>query len=206
MRIPNRDTARLFFRNYVFLGLAFFCIYGGTNYLTTLRHSHYALYFDWESQIPFVPGFVYVYLSIFLVFLLPLFYLNGEQIRAISRAFIFATSFAGGVYLLLPAELYFDRPPSVPGHEFAFKWLYTLALPHNLFPSLHVTYASLFIGVIAVEEPSSTLKAGLAAWWLLLIASVFLIRQHQLLDAIAGIILAFLCYRFVYWRMTNQRA
>lgn len=206
MRIPDRATARLFARNYLLLGLAFFLVYGGTNYLTAIRSEHYRLFFDWESQIPFVPGFVYVYLSIFLVFLLPLFYLDRQQIRALSAAFMIATCFAGVVYLLLPAELYFERPQSVPGHEFVFKWLYKLALPHNLFPSLHVIYASLFIGVAVTEESSGLFRGVLAVWWLFLIVSVFLVRQHQFLDVIAGILVALLCYRLVYRRAGGRIA
>lgn len=200
MEIPNRDKLVLFLRNYVFLGAVFIGIYGSINYLTALRSEHYALYFDWETRVPFVPGFVYVYLSILLVFWLPLFFLNNVQIRAISRTFFVATVVAGIVYLILPAELYFVRPSSVPGHEFAFEWLYRLALPHNLFPSLHVTYATLFIGTTIRQESSQAVRIGLVLWWMLLIASIFLVRQHHVADAFAGIALAYLCYHFVYRR------
>lgn len=203
MRLPNRDNTRLFFRNYLLLSLVFFCVYGGINYLTSIRSSHYTLYFEWESQIPFVPGFIYVYLSVFLVFLLPLFYCSTQQIRAISAAFLVATVIAGTVYLVMPAQLYYERPSTVPGHEFVFTWLYRLALPHNLFPSLHVTYTSLFIGVAIREETIRYTKVALMLWWLLLIASIFLVRQHQVVDAGAGIMLAYLSYRLVYLRITN---
>lgn len=203
MHIPNRDTAVTFFRHYLFLGAIFFVIYGGMNYLTSVRNNRYTLSFDWELQTPFVPGFVYVYLSIFLVFLLPLFYLSSDQIRALSKTFLAATVLAGIVYFFVPAELAFDRPHTVPGHEFVFKWLYTLALPHNLFPSLHVTYATLFIGLAVREERSSILQAGLAVWLLLLMISVLLVRQHHIVDIAGGMVLAFACYRLVYNRFTD---
>lgn len=205
MRLPNRDNIRVFFRDYLLLSLVFFCIYGGINYVTSIRSSHYSIYFEWESQIPFVPGFIYVYLSVFLVFFLPLFYCSTQQVRAISAAFLVATVFAGTIFLVIPAELYYERPSTVPGHEFVFEWLYRLELPHNLFPSLHVTYTTLFIGVAVREEAIQYTKVALVLWWLLLVASIFLVRQHQVVDAVAGIFLAYLCYRLVYLRITNRQ-
>lgn len=203
MRIPDRDTTRIFFGYYLSLSVVFLIVYGGVNYLTSIRSDLHILYFDWELNTVFVPGFIYIYLSVFLVFLLPLFSLNARQIRAIAAAFVMATVVAGIVYLLLPAQLPFVRPDSVPGHEFAFKCLYALALPHNLFPSLHVTYSVLFIGVICGVEKSVPLKANLLVWLALLLVSVLLVRQHQIIDIAGGIVLAAISYSTIYRPMTH---
>lgn len=198
MRIPSRETTVAFFRYYLLLSLVFLVVYGGINYLTSIRGGHFLLYFDWEARIPFIPGFVYLYLSIFLVFLLPIFSLQTKKIRALAGAFLTATLVAGLIFLILPAESHFERPDIVSGHEFVFEWLYTFELPHNLFPSLHVTYATLIMSVVAREESSPMMTSGLGLWWLLLISSVLLIRQHQVIDIIGGCALAGGCYRLVY--------
>ena len=203
MRVPNRETAIVFFRYYFLLGAVFLVIYGGTNYLTSVRIDLYRLYFAWELSAPFVPGFVYIYLSILLLFLLPLFTLNEHQIRALAGSVLAATVIAGVIFLLIPAEPPFERPTTVVGHEFVFGWLYALELPYNLFPSLHVSYAALFIGVAAREERSMLVRLALAVWLVLLIVSVVLVRQHQVIDIAGGIILATLCYRVVYARILN---
>ena len=204
MRFPTRDTAVVFLRHYLVLGLAWTVIYGGVNYLTSLRSDLHRLYFAWELQIPFVPGFIYVYLSIVLVLVLPLFSLEKRQLDALARSFLAATVVAGLVYLVLPAQLAVTRPETVPGHQFAFGLLYRLALPHNLFPSLHITYATLVLGVIAQAEQSRLVRLLLMLWLLLLYASVLLVRQHQVADIPAGMALAALSYGFVYRRSLRR--
>jgi membrane-associated phospholipid phosphatase len=203
LRTPDRDTAWLFVRYYVQLSVLFLLVYGGTNYFTSTRSDLNPLYFDWERHTVFVPGFVYVYLSIFLVFLLPLFFLGKPQIRALAATFTLATLIAGVIYLLLPAELPFVRPDTVPGHGFVFRWLYKLALPHNLFPSLHVTYAALFIGTAINVETSTPLRTALFAWLLLLLVSVILVRQHTIIDIAGGLALAAASYGAVYRRIAG---
>ena len=203
LRIPSRETAAEFFRSYLLLSLVFVVVYGSINYLTSIRSRHFLPYFDWEARIPFIPGFVYLYLSIFFVFLLPLFSLPTRKIRALAGAFLTATVAAGCIFLILPAAPRFERPEIVPGYEFVFAWLYTFELPYNLFPSLHVTYATLILRAVAREENSPAVAAGLGLWWCLLIASVLLVRQHQIVDIIGGIALASLCQRLVYCHLAK---
>ena len=88
LHIPSRETAAAFFRYYLLLSGVFLVVYGGTNYLTSMRSGHFLLYFDWEARIPFIPGFIYLYLSIFAVFLLPVFSLSIKKIRALAGAFL----------------------------------------------------------------------------------------------------------------------
>jgi len=203
LRIPDRDTVLFFARYYLQLSVVFLLVYGGANYFTSTRPDLNALYFDWERHTAFVPGFIYVYLSIFLVFLLPLFFLDKRQIRALAATFVLATLIAGVIFLLLPAELPFVRPETVPGHGFVFRWLYRFELPHNLFPSLHVTYATLFIGTAIHVETSTPLRTALFAWLLLLLVSVILVRQHTIIDIAGGLALAAASYRAVYRRIAG---
>lgn len=198
MRLPDRKTTSTFLRLYFILGTLFVCIYGTLNYYSFRRETLRNIYFDWELIIPFVPMFIYIYLSIFLVFFLPLFYFNTRQMQSIANAFLIATVIAGIIYLIFPAQLAYPRPNQVPGYELVFSLLYRIALPHNLFPSLHITYSTLFIFSISDVEQSTWIKFVLYGWLLLIIFSVLLVRQHHIPDVIAGVALGYGSYYFFF--------
>jgi len=52
----------------VLLSLLFMVVYGGTNWLTSLRTDVGTWYYSWEKYIPFVPLMVIPYMSIDLFF------------------------------------------------------------------------------------------------------------------------------------------
>lgn len=169
----------------------FILVYGGLNWYSARRSDHLALWFDWEREIPFVPGMVWAYLSIFVSFFLPMFALDARGIEALCRRLALATLISGACFLLFPSRLGFDRLDTVAGYEQIFGLLHILDLPHNLAPSLHVSW-SLILLVTLASVSAWWLRVAFVLWLALLIASVLLVHQHHVLDVAGGILVALL--------------
>jgi membrane-associated phospholipid phosphatase len=173
-------------------------VYFCTNWITSRRTENHHLFFDRELAIPFVPSMIYVYMSLLVLLLLPAFTLVKSQMTALARAMVVTLFIAAAIYLLLPAELGFDRPEHVPGYDAVFQALYMLELPHNLVPSLHIASSVLLIAAVRNNMSSPWGRAGLILWGILICASVLLVHQHHIVDVISGLLLGYLSYRIVY--------
>ncbi len=204
MQLPTIQKIQKNAGYYLVAGITFALVYGVLNYWTAQRPEKVRLYLDWEVQLPFIPGFIYGYLSVILLFLLPLCSLTERQIRALCVAFVTATIVAGAIYFVLPAELAHQRPAMLPEPQLLYGILYTLALPHNLFPSLHITYSTLILLAIANQEANTAWSTIAVVWMLIIVLSVVLIRQHQLIDIAGGWLLGWLTYRFVYQPLSKS--
>jgi len=182
------------------LSLLFAVVYFGTNWITARRTDNYQLYFDWELAIPFVPAMIYVYASLLVLLLLPAVTLSRFQLRALARALTITLFVAAVSYLLLPADLGFERPAYVPGYDTVFQTLYALEMPHNLVPSLHIACSILLIVTLFNNMSSLWIRFGLILWGILICASVLLVHQHHVLDVISGLLLGLVTYRLSYLR------
>ena len=178
----------------ILFALVYFC----TNWITSRRTGNHHLFFDWELAIPFVPSMIYIYMSLLVLLLLPAVILAKLQLIALARAMVVTLFIAAAIYLLLPADLGFDRPDHVPGYDAVFQSLYALELPHNLVPSLHIASSVLLIAAVRNNLSSPWGRAGLILWGILICASVLLVHQHHILDVISGLLLGYLSYRLVY--------
>jgi membrane-associated phospholipid phosphatase len=182
------------------LTLLFATVYGATNWFSQQRSETYRVFTDWELTLPFVPQLVFVYFSIFIVFLLPLFSVERHEIRPFAGAFALATGIAGLCFLLFPTRLGFVRPSLVPGYAPIFSTLYAIDLPYNTLPSLHVAYSTLALLTVASAINGRLARIGLALWLVAMTTTVVLIHQHHIADVVGGLALGLLCYRvFVYW-------
>lgn len=109
------------------------------------------------------------------------------------------TFIAGILFLLLPSESGVTRPAiSTVEPQILFELLYTLDLPYNLFPSLHIAYTSLALLIILSHSEKQTWLALIVSWWLLMVLSVLFLHQHHLADIIGGLLLAIACYHYIY--------
>ncbi|RPI44176.1 MAG: hypothetical protein EHM59_13530, partial [Betaproteobacteria bacterium] len=171
----------------------FVTLYGATNWISAQRLDRVRLWFDWELAIPLVPGMVWVYLSLLLSFFLPMFALDEPRIHALCRRLAFATVVSGACFLVFPAELGFTRLAAVPGHESAFRLVHALDLPHNLAPSLHVSWSLVLLSSLRRGSPR-WLRPGLDLWLGALIVSVLATHQHHVLDVAGGMLVAFAAY------------
>lgn len=186
---PARADVVLALRWAAFLTVLFVSVYGLCNWLSAQRTAHYALWFDWEVAIPFVPEAAWVYLSLCISFFLPMFALRAPALNALCRRLAFAVAVSGLGFLLLPGQLAIARAPEAAEQSAALGLIYLLDLPHNLFPSLHVSWSALLLGALRRASPP-WLRRALEAWFLALCASVLLVHQHHVLDVLGGLLVA----------------
>ncbi len=191
---PSRARLRTYLLLALLLNVLFVPIYGGSNHFNLQREFHFQWYADWELGLPLVPGMIYVYLSIWGLFLLPLFTLEVPALRQMAKQMAFTIVVSGLIFVFLPTEAGFaPRPDLTAGHP-GFELVYLMDEPYNLFPSLHISLSTL---VVVAIFPRGGLwwRTALAAWWLLLTASVLLTHQHHLVDILGGLLLCAISLR-----------
>lgn len=192
------ELSRGFFGFGTLLYVQFFLVYGGCNSFASQQIERYALYFEWERELPFVPQLIYIYLSLSLFVILPLRYLQPQQLRPWALSYMWMTFAAGALFILFPTELAVPRPVDLAKSHQLFALLYSLDLPHNLFPSLHVSYPSLAMLIIIGSKRRDRWFWPITGWWFLMLISVLLMHQHYMADIVGGLLLAICCYHYVY--------
>src|SRR5271165_808749 len=127
-------------------GVVFFAVYPTLNWITALRPNRFHLYVPQELGIAFLPPFIWAYLSMYILFLTPLFLLPARRMPTLGKQLIAGTVASGLVFLALPADLGFIRviPPD-PIYAIIYQGIFGLDRPHNLVPSLHVVWSSAII-------------------------------------------------------------
>ncbi len=183
------------------LSAIFVVVYGGCNWLASQRRHTLRLYFDWELFIPLAPWMIWIYLSLFALFVLPVFCLNRDALLLLSKRIALGVMVSGAAFLLLPAQLGFARAASPEG---LFAAIYALDHPHNLVPSLHVIMSGLILGALLEPSPPR-LRNVFAAWFVLICASVVLVHQHHVLDVIAGLLVTWVLIRSVRHPFRGKR-
>jgi hypothetical protein len=168
------------------LGLLFAAVYGLNNAFASGRAAT-ALALPWERAIPLVSAAIWIYLSICLVFWLPLAVLERNALGWLMKRYVAVTLLAGAVFLVFPTSVALQRPgpddaPSV------YTLLYALDAPYNAAPSLHVAYTVLIL-VTCARALSGGSRAAVLFWLALVVASTWLTRQHQLVDIVTGALL-----------------
>jgi membrane-associated phospholipid phosphatase len=152
---------------------------------------------DLDRRIPFIPEFVFIYLSIYPLFLLPFFYIrNAAFFRIFSLAYITVMLVCYGTYLTYPVAM---ERPSFDEHSFA-TWalmiVYNTDNPLNCFPSMHVAM-SLLASLTLMEV--HRVRGLLALLLTILIAvSTLFIKQHYILDVVAAMVLTLLVYSLYF--------
>lgn len=183
---------------FVLISVVFFTVYPLCNWLTANREVTLQLYFRQELAIPLVPEFVWIYLSLYLLFLIPPFFLKPGHMNVLGRQLIAATLFCGTVFLLMPAELGFERTvPADPFYDAIFAKMFAVDLPHNLVPSLHVAFSALILMTLFVYVQTPIFKGIFAIWLVLISISTVLVHQHHLIDVISGLLVAIAFYRLI---------
>ena len=194
-RLPDGPTLATILAWLLFIDALFIPIYGSVNWLTGQRQGLLELYVPAELAIPLVPAAIWVYLSMFLLFCLPVFTLPRERAPVEALAAILGLLAAAAIWLLLPAQLGFTRVLPA-GYEGLYKVLFALDAPHNLAPSLHIVFSTIAVLACAQDAPWPA-RLGLWAWLMAIAASTLLTHQHHVLDVATGLLVAFACRALV---------
>ena len=206
---PDRRTLRTF----TFVGLAgacwFVAIFGGTDFVTSRRTLRVAIHFEAEKQIPFVPEAVWVYMTMYALFLMAPFVLRSPRRLMALGATHAAIVFVAGVgFLLVPAELAY--PSAIGFHDQGitaalYRFADWLNLDYNLLPSLHV---ALTVSCVAVYGSRASRTGRLVMWsWVTAVAlSTIFTHFHHVLDAVSGFALGVAGAHVVYGRIATRQA
>jgi hypothetical protein len=194
--LPDGERLRVYGTWALLTSVAFFAVYPTMNWFTSLRVYRLHLYVTPELAIPFVHQFIWAYLSLYALFLLPIFMLPAARLPPLGKQLVTGTLASGVLFALLPAELGFVRTiPADPTYAGIFAAIFGLDRPHNLVPSLHVVWAAAII--LACAETAGALgRTLLFNWFAILMASTLLVHQHHVLDIAAAIVLVFILRRF----------
>lgn len=186
---PGPEEWRAYLRFLFWFCALFFPIYFGAGYLTDGSGRATAMYLPAEIAIPLVPSMIIVYLSLYSVFVLPLLHMSAADINTLSRQSTLALLIAGIGFVAIPGQLGFS-PHIVEGWaKPAFDILLAINPPHNLVPSLHVTFAAMIFLAVIPHAPKPL--AWLYGIWLALLSlSTLLAHQHHLIDVATGFMLA----------------
>src|ERR1041385_4578369 len=189
--VPPR--LRTYFFWSLWAGIAFFAVYPTMNWLTSLRRAPLHLYLTGELAIPLVPWFIWPYLSMYALFVLPLFFVPADRMPALGKQLIAGCLISAAMFLLFPAELGFAR--TVPAaYSAMYARMFTIDRPYNLVPSLHVIWSTA-IGLACIDFAQIAAKIALLAWLCVIVASTVLVHQHHLLDVIAALAIVFVLRR-----------
>jgi membrane-associated phospholipid phosphatase len=183
--------------------LLFIAAYGTANHFATFGQTN-KIYFDWEPNIALIDWMIVPYLSLIFLFLPHMFILNKDEARRLGMAFSFCTISAFSVFMIYPCQLGFER--QIPAGNFAeiYDAVFLIDQPHNLFPSLHVSFAMLYL-ISIFSKLKLIWRTLFSGWILVVIASTFFTHQHHIIDIISGLILAVVAAKLTLYDSFWQR-
>lgn len=180
-------------------GAIFFAImtvmFFAINRFNSLRSTHYVA-LPFETQIPLVPFFAVFYVSAWLFYLLPFFFSKNEkELKRAMKLFYLVTIINCLIFLIFPVKVA-DWNHTSEGS--IFSWLLNTIkendLPFNAFPSMHISLSTLSFIFLSYKFRGKRDKILVALWYSLIVFSVLLTKQHNVLDVFGGIGLAILVF------------
>lgn len=182
----------------VFFLTWFVALFGGADWLSGLVPWRISVGLPFEAQIPFLPAMSFVYLSLDALLLMTPFVLRTwKELAPLFAALVAETAVAAIVFVALPVATDLPPIPTVDGVVgMAFAVADRLNLDRNLLPSLHVAYGvTVAFGLSAKASRSG--RFVLFGWAGAIAASTVLLRQHFVLDVVAGALLGWASWRIV---------
>jgi len=158
----------------------------------------------WEDKIPFMPVFVWAYLCIYPLFVLPFLFIRNRQFfRLFSFSYILVMCICYVCYLVIPVS--FDRRPDLVVDSFstfALSIVYSADNSWNCFPSMHVAMSLMASLTILEVHRIRGIFATLLT--VLIAASTVLIKQHYVMDLVAGMVITLGVYFFFIRRRIHD--
>lgn len=178
--------------------------------LNTKRTTVYNVSVSLDKRIPFMPEFIipyvmwYGYVFITLIYFCFKYY---EKYKRMLITMLIGLSLCYIMYFLFPTTVI--RPNSVGDSltEKLVKIIYQLDKPYNCFPSIHVLQTIIvMIFVYLQKEIKLFPKVFMYIIGISIIISTVFVKQHCILDAVGGILTAWIAYYlsgFIYNRYAN---
>lgn len=178
------------------MALVFFPLYPLCNKIASSRSRAFEFFHPLELRIPFVPAAIWGYLLLYVLFIIIPFVLDPHRICALGRRLLWAILIGAVLFLVLPARLGFARMiPETPLYGPLFTFLFSIDRPHNLVPSLHVTFCALILWSFGEKWKLQRATIFVNILLGLISLSTLLVHQHHLLDVVVGLSLGGLLHR-----------
>jgi hypothetical protein len=174
------------------VAIVFFSVYPLCNWITSQRLNVYHLYLSEELSMPFIPSFFWIYMSLYLLFIIPPFFLGVLQLEILGKRIVLGTLISGIIFLIFPTQLGFERIVPEGFYAKLFTNIFALDLPHNMAPSLHVVYSSFILLAIYKSSSKKIVHIITGLWLVLIMASTIFVHQHHLIDIVLAIAITLL--------------
>ena len=194
----------------IVLFTAFFCFYFLIQYMVQASKINFLSEID--AAIPLVPEFIWLYWSLpFQIFLVMVCFIRDKNLFFETFwACVASSLFLFGFYLVFPFS-YPREACTISGiSSYLLEFTRSIDAAHNTFPSSHVTFTWLMYITVTKTKLAKHIS-GLSFMFLLWTAgitiSTLVVKQHFIMDAIFGCLLAFTIFHFVvrfreYWSST----
>ena len=142
----------------------------------------------WDSGIPFFSFMVIFYILLFPLILIPFFIVKKH--KKIILHYVIITIISCLIFLALPSSII---RPDLNDNNFFDKilgYIYSVDKPYNLFPSLHASLLAL--AFVFIFKQNKKLSYKLLPLFILSFVSTLFIKQHYILDLVAGLLFAFI--------------
>jgi membrane-associated phospholipid phosphatase len=176
-------------------------IYFCTAYYLLQRHPLFpmtaikALWLD--RMIPFVPGIVYLYESIWLLTpIAPWLMTTKAELNGYTQGLVAVSLMGFVVFFFHPT--FCPRPNDVRDVNFLYGALIQVDWESNAFPSLHsalaVFHGACCQAVFSAGPRDRRIRWFVWVWVLGIVVSTLLTKQHMFVDAVAGAVVGFVGY------------
>jgi membrane-associated phospholipid phosphatase len=170
--------------------------YWGTQFIVKKPHM---LSSKIDDKIPFIPVFIFPYVSWYFVMIsLPfiLFYNSIQTYALYIMSLLMVLVISGIVYLVYPTTFYRPEPKGAGFSVKVVKLIYANDKKIlSCMPSLHCSLSMLFILAAATADGLSLVfKITLIVLSFLIILSTVLVKQHVLIDVVTALPLSVICW------------
>ena len=176
-----------------FLVPFFFISYGLAGAWTARLPHVPSFWWEWETQIPFLPWTIVPYMSIDAFYAVSLFLCATQaELDTHARRLLAATVISVIGFLLFPLQFDFVRPDTSGVYGALFDLLTGFDKPFNQAPSLHVSLL-LLLWLVYARHLRGWVLWAMHLWFALIGVSVFTTFQHHVIDGVGGVIVGIAC-------------
>ncbi len=124
----------------------------------------------------------------YLLFIVPILFLDQTRLIPLGKRLIIATVITGVIFLLFPSQLGFERVvPELPVFRSIFNVIFSIDLPYNIAPSLHVIFSSSILRTKIVWQ----------VWLIVICVSTVLVHQHYIVDIVSALLIVWIIRRVI---------
>lgn len=178
----------------------------------TVTSNYFVIYSIFDSYIPFCEYFVVPYMLWFPYIAAALLYFFFTDTESFYKAAAFL--FSGMTLFLIISTIFpngLNLRPSYFARDNVFvdmvKLIYMADTPTNVLPSLHVYNSVAACAALRRDTRFSSnriLNCGCLILTVSIVLSTMFLKQHSVVDVIAGCVMAYLMYQFVYEPATRK--